>query len=41
MPNQSDGDHNLAQDPPSSFPGTFLDAQGMGVNVLSITVTAQ
>lgn len=37
--NHTDGDRVLAY-PPSSSPGTFLDAQGIGVNVLPITATA-
>lgn len=41
VPKHTDRDRVLAQYPPPSSPGTFLDAQGIGVNVLSITVTAR
>lgn len=39
-PNRGDGDGVLGRYHPSPSPGTFLDAQGIGVNVLSITATA-
>lgn len=41
VPNHSDGDQVLVRYPASPPSGTFLAAQGIGVNVLSVMATAQ